>query len=237
MSSSGSALALFGCLSLALAGAALAQERPAPPGRPGIALAPQPLGIGRPAAQDEISGWDIDARPDGRGLPPGRGSVRQGEALYQKRCAACHGDFGEGRDRWPALVTGSGRLTADDDPRKGVGNYWPYATTLFDYIRRAMPFGDAQSLTDDEVYAVTAYVLQLNDIVKEDAVLDRGTLPGIRLPNAGGFTADPRPDVKAPLCMKNCKDKIEIHSEAREANVTPADARRRKDGPAGTRAD
>lgn len=221
MSSSNSALALSGCLVLALAGAAPAQDRPAPPKPPGAALALQPLGIGRSAAADEIKGWDIDVRPDGRGLPPGRGSVRQGEALYQKRCAACHGDFGEGKDRWPALVTGSGGLTADDDPRKGVGNYWPYATTLFDYIRRAMPFGDAQSLTDEEVYAVAAYVLRLNDIVKDDAVLDRDALPGIRLPNAGGFTADPRPDVKARLCMKNCKDGAELHSEARKANVTP----------------
>jgi cytochrome c len=220
--SSSNRLALVAALAL-LAGAAAAQEK-TPPQRPGIALAPQPYGIGRPATRDEIKGWDIDVRPDGVGLPPGKGSVKQGEALYQERCAACHGEFGEGKDRWPTLIGGSGKLT-DDDPKKGVGNYWPYATTLFDYIKRAMPFGNAQSLTDDEVYAITAYVLNLNNLVKDDAVLDRELLRKIRLPNAANFVPDPRPDVKAAPCMKDCKAKAEIHSEAKKIDVTPGDER------------
>jgi cytochrome c len=220
---------------LLIAGAALAQEKTLP-SQPGSAFAPQSLGIGRVATPDEIKGWDIDVRPDGHGLPAGKGSVKDGEALYQERCAACHGEFGEGKDRWPALIGGAGKLT-DDDPKKGVGNYWPYATTLFDYIKRAMPFGNAQSLTDDEVYAITAYVLHLGEALKADAVLDRDTLLRIRLPNAGNFIPDPRPDVKAALCMKDCKPSAEIHSEARKIDVTPEDERGKKDGPKKPRVD
>jgi cytochrome c len=99
---------------------------------------------------------------------------------------------------------------------------------VFDYVKRAMPFGNAQSLTDDEVYAITAYVLHLSDVLKDDAVLDRDALLKIRLPNAGGFTPDVRPDVKATLCMKDCKPSAEIHSEARKIGVTPEDERNKK---------
>ena len=223
--SSSSRIALAAAAAL-LAGAAFAQDKTLP-GQPGTAFPPQSLGIGRPATAEEIKGWDIDVRPDGHGLPAGKGSVKDGEALYQDRCAACHGEFGEGKDRWPALIGGSGKLT-DDDPKKGVGNYWPYATTLFDYIKRAMPFGNAQSLTDDEVYAITAYVLHLSDVLKQDAVLDRDALVKIKLPNAGNFIPDPRPDVQGTLCMKDCKDKVEIQSEAKKIGVTPEDERQRK---------
>lgn len=216
------------------AGAAWAQDKLPP--QPGIAFPPQSLGIGRPATKEEIRGWDIDVRPDGHGLPAGKGSVKQGEALYQERCASCHGEFGEGKDRWPALIGGSGKLT-DDDPKKGVGNYWPYATTLFDYIKRAMPFGNAQSMSDDEIYAITAYVLHLNDALKDDAVLDRDALLKIKLPNAVNFVPDPRPDVKGTLCMKDCKPSAEIHSEARKIDVTPEDERGKKDGPKKPRVD
>ena len=230
MSSFGSAalrgVVLAAAAALAVAGPAVAQEKTLPH-QPGITLAPQPFGIGRPVTADELKGWDIAVRPDGHGLPPGKGSVKEGEALFQERCAACHGEFGEGKDRWPALIGGSGKLT-DDDPKKGVGNYWPFATTLFDYIRRAMPFGNAQSLTDDEVYAITAYVLHLNDVLKDDAVLDRETLVKIKLPNAGNFVPDPRPDIHATLCMKDCKEKVEIQSEAKKIDVTPEDERGRK---------
>jgi cytochrome c len=230
MSSSGSAafraVVLAAAAAFAVAGTAAAQEKTLPH-QPGITLAPQPFGIGRPVTADELKGWDIAVRPDGHGLPPGKGSVKEGEALFQERCAACHGEFGEGKDRWPALIGGSGKLT-DDDPKKGVGNYWPFATTLFDYIRRAMPFGNAQSLTDDEVYAITAYVLHLNDVLKEDAVLDRDSLVKIRLPNADNFVPDPRPDIHATLCMKDCKEKVEIQSEAKKIDVTPEDERARK---------
>jgi cytochrome c len=223
--SSSSRIALAAA-ALLVAGAALAQEKTLPT-QPGTAFPPQPLGIGRIATKDEIKGWDIDVRPDGHGLPAGKGSVKDGEALYQERCASCHGEFGEGKDRWPALIGGIGKLT-DDDPKKGVGNYWPYATTLFDYIKRAMPFGNAQSLSDDEVYAITAYVLHLSDVLKDDAVLDRDALLKVKLPNAGGFTPDVRPDVKATLCMKDCKPTAEIHSEARKIGVTPDDDRNKK---------
>jgi len=231
MSSSNSArlafaMAIAGALAAAAVATAIAQEKKSA----GTVLSPQPFGIGRAATKEEIKPWDIAVRPDGHGLPPGKGSVKDGEALYQDRCAACHGEFGEGKDRWPALIGGAGKLT-DDDPKKAVGNYWPYATTLFDYIKRSMPFGNAQSLSDDEVYAITAYVLHLNDVLKDDAVLDGPALFKIKLPNAGNFIADPRPDIKAKLCMKDCAPPPVIHSEARKVDVTPGDGRGKKDEP------
>jgi S-disulfanyl-L-cysteine oxidoreductase SoxD len=152
------------------------------------------FGIGRAATPAEIAGWDIDVRADGRGLPPGHGSVREGEKIFAETCAPCHGAKGEGKpaDR---LVGGFGTL-ATSKPVRTVGSYWPYATTLFDYVRRAMPFNAPQSLTADQIYAVSAYILYLNNIVGEDTVLDAGSLPQVRMPNRDGFTSpDPRPDV------------------------------------------
>ena len=152
------------------------------------------LGIGRAATAVEIAGWDIDVRADGQGLPPGRGSVKDGAKIYAERCAACHGEKGEGK---PAdqLVGGFGTL-ATPKPVRTVGSYWPYATTLYDFIHRAMPFDAPQSLTANEIYAVSAYVLYLNKIVPEDAVLDAETLPKVAMPNRNGFVSpDPRPDV------------------------------------------
>jgi S-disulfanyl-L-cysteine oxidoreductase SoxD len=152
------------------------------------------LGIGHVATPAEIAGWDIDVRADGHGLPPGHGSVREGEKIFAETCAACHGAKGEGKpaDR---LVGGFGTL-ATSKPVRTVGSYWPYATTLFDYIRRAMPFNAPQSLTADQIYAVSAYILYLNNIVTEDTVLDAASLPRVRMPNRQGFTSpDPRPDV------------------------------------------
>jgi S-disulfanyl-L-cysteine oxidoreductase SoxD len=153
-----------------------------------------PYGLGRPATPTELAGWDIDARADGQGLPPGSGSVRDGLKVYAERCAACHGDKGEGNpmDR---LVGGAGTL-ASPNPVRTVGSYWPYATTLFDYVRRAMPFNAPQSLTADQIYAVCAYLLYLNQIVPAEAVMDAQTLPKVQMPNRHGFTSpDPRPDV------------------------------------------
>ena len=109
------------------------------------------MGLGREATQEEIAAWDIDVRPDGQGLPQGKGTAQQGEDIFQERCATCHGEFGEGRDRWPVLAGGLGTLK-NDRPNKTVGSFWPYASTIMDYVRRAMPFGHAQSLTADELY-------------------------------------------------------------------------------------
>jgi S-disulfanyl-L-cysteine oxidoreductase SoxD len=152
---------------------------------PVTALA-QPLGIGRPANPGEIADWNIDIRPDGTGLPPGSGGVAQGEQVFQQSCAACHGAHGEGSAMAPRLVGGIGSL-ATAHPVRTVGSYWPYATTLFDYVRRAMPFNAPESLASDQVYAVCAYILYLNGIAGADAVLDARALPQIVMPNQGGF--------------------------------------------------
>lgn len=151
-------------------------------------------GIGHPATPDEIAGWNIDIGRDGRGLPPGSGTVSQGREIFAQQCAACHGEKGEGGvgDR---LVGGQGTL-ATAKPVRTVGSYWPYAPTLFDYIRRAMPQNAPQSLSNDEVYAVSAYILSLNGIVPADATLDARSLAAVRMPNRDGFGGDPRPDVK-----------------------------------------
>ena len=144
-----------------------------------------PLGLGQTPTAEQIRGWDIDVRADGAGLPAGSGSVVQGQAIYHARCLACHGVNGE-KGAAPRLAGGQGTL-ATKSPVLTVGSYWPYATTLYDYIHRAMPLDSPQSLTPDEVYAVTAYTLHLNGIVKGDAVLDAQSLAAIRMPNRDGF--------------------------------------------------
>jgi S-disulfanyl-L-cysteine oxidoreductase SoxD len=178
--------------------------------------------LGHAATPAEIAAWDIDVRPDGQGLPKGSGTVMDGEPLYEDLCATCHGDFGEGSGRYPVLAGGHDTLT-DDRPEKTVGSYWPYASTLWDYINRAMPYGDAQSLEADQVYALTAYVLYLNDLMDEEGSLDQDSLPKFKMPNAGNFTGpDPRPDLaKAAPCMQNCKTEVEILSRAAPLDVTP----------------
>jgi mono/diheme cytochrome c family protein len=156
--------------------------------------------IGRPATPEEIKAIDIDVTPDGRGLPPGHGTAAAGKAVYAARCVTCHGATGtEGPQ--DVLVGSIGSL-ATAKPLKTVGSYLPYATTVWDYIHRAMPFDHPGTLTTDEVYAVTAYLLFLNGIVGEHDVTDQTTLPRVVMPNRNGFVADPRPDVggatKAP---------------------------------------
>jgi S-disulfanyl-L-cysteine oxidoreductase SoxD len=150
------------------------------------------FGLGSPPDAALLRAWDIDIGPDGVGLPPGSGSVSEGRRIYAERCSACHGSEGQGgpMDR---LVGGEGTL-ASTKPVKTVGSFWPYATTLFDYVRRAMPFDAPQSLTPEEVYSVSAFILYLNGIVAEDAVLDAKTLALVRMPNRDGFVPDPRPD-------------------------------------------
>ena len=220
--------ALIGPALLALGGFALAQQTPAPrdvatlyrpfeapagertrgdiawPAPVGIAL-PSPIsGIGRAATTAEVAGWDIAIRPDGQNLPPGRGAARDGEEPYIQHCAACHGDFGEGLERWPALMGGRGSLKTDT-PRRTVGSFWQHAPMVFDYIRRAMPYAAPQSLSNDEYYAITAYVLFLNELIPEDAVMDRESLTRVEMPNRDGFVLEARPDTADEACMANCR--------------------------------
>jgi mono/diheme cytochrome c family protein len=149
------------------------------------ALAENP-NLGRIAAPEEIASWDISIGPDGAGLPPGSGTPKQGEAVYTAKCLVCHGEKGAGKPN-DALVGGRGTLAGDQPPVKTVGSFWPYATTLFDYVRRAMPLNESKSLTNDEVYAVVAYLLQLNGIIGENETINAQTLPRVQMPNRDGF--------------------------------------------------
>ena len=180
--------------------------------------APLQFGFGKPATTQEIAGWDIDVRPDGAGLPKGRGSVAQGEAVYDEKCASCHGTFGESNS-YLQIAGGVGSLTTDQ-PVRTTGSKLNYATTLWDYINRAMPFNAPQTLQPDEVYALTAYVLNLNDIVPADAVLDADSLPKVKMPNRNGFTTDHgfmrrdgKPDTHNVPCMKDCVQVVRLSSE------------------------
>ena len=165
----------------------------------------EPLGIGSTATSEMVDGWDIDVRPDGTGLPIGEGTVAGGEIIYEAKCASCHGSFGEGEGRWPVLAGGEGTLDTLH-PEKTVGSYWPYASTLWDYIHRAMPYPAPQSLSDDETYAVSAYVLYLNNIVDDDFTANKETFSRVKMPNEDNFFIDDRPDVKNSRCMKDCAD-------------------------------
>jgi len=186
---------------------------------------PRNYNIGRVVTPEQIAGWDIDIRPDGQGAPPGHGSVKDGEKVYIDKCAACHGEFGESAGRWPQLAQGKGTL-ASHDPVKTVGSYFPYLSSVFDYIRRAMPFGDAQSLGNDELYAVVAYVLNLNDIVDDKFVLSKETWGQVKMPNQGGFYDDDRERTEkafwnANPCMKDCRPPVKITGHAQAVDVTP----------------
>jgi cytochrome c len=183
-----------------------------------VVLASIGLAHGRLATAAQIAAWDIDVRPDGAGLPSGRGSVHDGEAVFESKCASCHGTFGDSQE-YMAIAGGIGSL-ATPNPQRTVGSKLDYATTLFDYINRAMPFNDSKTLKPDEVYAVTAYVLHLNDILPADAVLDRESLPDVKMPNRGNYTLahgfgrlDGKPDVHNTACMKACETDVKILSE------------------------
>jgi S-disulfanyl-L-cysteine oxidoreductase SoxD len=141
--------------------------------------------FGSPVSAAEIARWDISVPPSGEGLPAGSGAAKQGEAVYVAQCQACHGAKGVGKPADP-LVGGIGSL-ATGTPLRTVGSYWPYATTLFDYTRRAMPINNPLSLSNEEVYAVTAYVLYLNGIIAENAEMNAKTLPQVKMPNRDGF--------------------------------------------------
>ena len=207
-------LSIAALVGLTLPGAAQSQKE-----------APRNYNIGHIATPEQIAGWDIDIRPDGQGAPSGRGSVKDGEKVYMDRCAACHGEFGESAGRWPQLAQGKGTL-ASHDPVKTVGSYFPYLSTVFDYIRRAMPFGDAESLSNDELYAVVAYVLNLNDIVDDKFVLSKDTWGQVKMPNQGGFYDDDREKTEKAFwnpnpCMKDCGPPAKITGRAQAVDVTP----------------
>lgn len=153
-------------------------------------------GFGTPATEAEIAAIDIDAMPDGRGLPPGSGTHAAGKDVYAANCVACHGEKLEGvkGTGGAALIGGRGTI-ASGKPKKTVESYWPYATTVFDFVKRAMPFDSPGTLSNDEIYAVTAYILGEGKIIPTDAVMDANSLPKVEMPNRDGFIADPRPDV------------------------------------------
>jgi len=151
------------------------------------------FGVGRAPTADEVRQWDVSVAPDGTGLPEGSGTAAQGREVYANRCSKCHGQKGEGGDS-VALAGGIGTLKSPK-PVRTVGSYWPHATTIWDYVNRAMPFKNPGVLSPDQLYAVTAYVLFLNGIVAENAVMDSHSLPKVQMPNRDGFVADPRPDV------------------------------------------
>lgn len=218
-------LALGCALLLSLAAPAFAQAKKE---------TPRQYGVGHAATPAQIAGWDIDVRADGQGLPPGKGSVKDGEKVYMDKCAACHGEFGESAGRWPQLAQGKGTL-ASHDPVKTVGSYYAHVSTVFDYVRRAMPFGDSQSLSNDELYAVVAYVLNLNDIVDDKFVLSKETWASVKMPNQGGFFDDDREKTEKAFwnknpCMKDCRGPVTITGRAGSLDVTPEDEKSKRRG-------
>lgn len=191
--------------------------------------------LGREALPKEIEAWDVAVLPDGRGLRDGSMSVADGERVFVDNCAMCHGDFAEGLDNWPPLAGGRGTLM-DERPKKTVGSYWPYLSTVYDYVHRSMPFGNAQSLGPDEVYGIVAYILYSEGLVDYEFVLSNENFTEVRLPNEDGFYVDDREAVEFPRftaepCMENCKDTVEITAKASDLKVTPMNENGR---PAGT---
>lgn len=194
--------------------------------------AEEKYGLGRLALPEEIAAWDIDVLPDGRGLPDGKGNAIDGEEVFAVKCASCHGDFAEGVDNWPSLAGGFDTL-ADKDPVKTVGSYWPHLSTVWDYINRSMPFGAAQTLTPDEVYAITAYILYSNDLIEDDFELNPKTFAEFKMHNKDGFIVDDRATTEYPLwkrspCMKNCKDTVKVTMKASVLDVTPEESKQEK---------
>ena len=178
--------------------------------------------LGTKPSAAQIAGWSIAVPPNGSDMPPGKGTVDQGSDVFGSECAMCHGTFGEGKAAYPRLAGGVGELASA--PTKTVGSYWPYATTLYDYINRAMPFFAPHSLKPDQVYALTAFILNLNGIVHSNFVADAKSVAAVKMPNRNGFDwKDPRPFQHDPECMKNCVDpaSLKVTSNAAESHLTP----------------
>ena len=184
---------LAGSLSLLLAPDAGAQQPAGGTATPGVVNSGGRFGFGQPATAAQIAAENIDVRPDGAGLPPGSGMATQGQALYSVKCASCHGATGREGGTAPILVDPTPFQPGVTPPT--VGNYWPYATSVYDYINRAMPPDAPGSLQPDEVYALAAYLLNANEIIASDAVMNARTLPRVVMPNVNGFISDPRPDL------------------------------------------
>lgn len=187
------------------------------------------FGLGRTALPEEIAAWDTDVRPDGTGLPVGSGDALIGEEIFADQCAACHGDFAEGIDNWPKLAGGADTLD-HEDPLKTVGSYWPYLSTAYDYIQRSMPYGNAGSLSDDDVYSIVAYILYSNDLIDDDFVLSNETFLDVEMPNAAGFIFDDRAQTEYPQwsgepCMENCKAEAKVTMRAMVLDVTPEETK------------
>ncbi|MCB1397800.1 MAG: c-type cytochrome [Rhodobacter sp.] len=191
-------------------------------------LLAQTYNLGRAALPAEIAAWDIAVEPDGTGLPEGSGDVFTGEDLWVENCAMCHGDFGEGAGAYPVIAGGEGTLT-NRRPVKTVGSYWPYLSTVFDYVHRSMPFGNAQILSADDTYAIVAYILYSNGIVEDDFELSRDNFLDVVMPNADGFYVDDRAESEYPqfsteACMSDCGPAVHITRRATDLQSTPEGA-------------
>lgn len=189
------AWAATSCANMTPMSASMSESKPAKPA----------VAYGKPVSEADIASWNIDIRTsDGKGLPAGSGTVAQGKQIYEAKCAACHGPDAKGGPQYGTMVGGIGSFTT---PQRVLtpGSMYPYAPILFDYIRRAMPMDRPQSLTSDEVYAVSAYILYLNGLIPENFVMNAQTMPTIQMPNRDGFILDDRPDVKNERCMRDCK--------------------------------
>ena len=187
------------------------------------------LGLGRAALPEEIAAWETDVRPDGTGLPVGSCDALIGEEIFADQCAACHGDFAEGIDNWPKLAGGADTLD-HEDPLKTVGSYWPYLSTAYDYIQRSMPYGNAGTLSDDDVYSIVAYILYSNDLIDDDFVLSNETFLDVEMPNAAGFIFDDRAQAEysqwsGDPCMENCKAEVKVTMRAMVLDVTPEETK------------
>ena len=204
------ALAVYGCAEMRASSVAMAVKSAdgiplGASGRHAVQPLPDKPRLGQALSEADVAPWNIDVRTsDGKGLPPGRGTVAEGKALYDAKCASCHGADAKGGPVYGTMVGGIGSFTTNTRVLT-PGSMYPYAPILFDYIRRAMPMDRPQSLSANEVYAVSAYLLALNGLVAADAVMDAQSLPKVQMPNREGFILDDRPDTKAVRCMSDCK--------------------------------